>query len=145
MLDNNYYFKRGNTDYGPQPFVVNINRAAKQNKNYRTSLWTGNYLQLTLMNIQDEVGLEIHLENDQFLRIEEGYGLVMMGNTKDNLNYQVKVNKDSAIFIPAGIWHNIINRGKAPLKMYTIYAPPHHPHGTVHRTKQEAEEDEHNK
>ncbi len=142
MICNNRYTNKGSTDYGPRSFVVNINRAANQNNNYRSALWTGNYLQLTLMSIQDEIGIEVHSENDQFFRIEDGYGLVMIGNSRDALNERIKVNKDSAIFIPAGTWHNIINCGRTPLKLYTIYAPPHHPHGTIHRTRQEAEESE---
>jgi len=130
-------------DYGPRPFVVNINNAARQNQYYRCALWTGKYLQLTLMSIKDEVGLEIHPDTDQFFRVEEGYGIVMMGRSANNLNFQIRINKDSAIFVPAGTWHNIINYGRTPLKLYTIYAPPHHPHGTVHRSREEAERDEH--
>lgn len=66
------------------------------------------------MSIRDEIGLEMHHDTDQFLRVEEGYGLVMMGKSKDNLNYQTKINKDSAIFVPAGTWHNVINCGNSP-------------------------------
>ena len=135
MICNNRYTNKGSTDYGPRSFVVNINRAANQNNNYRSALWTGNYLQLTLMSIQDEIGIEVHSENDQFFRIEDGYGLVMIGNSRDALNERIKVNKDSAIFIPAGTWHNLINMGNEPLKLYSIYAPPQHPKGTVHKTK----------
>ena len=68
-------------DYGPEPFVVNINEAAKQNNNFRTGLWTGNNLQVTLMSIKvgDDIGLEIHPNIDQFIRIEDGQGIVRMG------------------------------------------------------------------
>lgn len=132
-------------DYGPHPFVVNINEAAKQNNTFRTALWTGNHLQVTLMsiNVGDDIGLEIHPITDQFIRIEEGQGIVRMGNSKDKLDFQARVYDDMAIMIPAGTWHNIINTGTTPLKVYSIYAPPHHPHGTVHTTKamaQSAEE-----
>ena len=128
-------------DYGPEPFVVNINEASKQNNNFRTALWTGKYLQVTLMSIPvgGEIGLEIHPDTDQFLRIEEGQGLVKMGDRKDRLYFQKKVYDDFAIMIPAGTWHNIINTGNKPIKLYSIYAPPHHPFGTVHKTKAEAE------
>lgn len=144
MMKNNSFCQGPyNTDYGPEPFVVNIDSATRQNKCFRTALWTGNYLQLTLMSIKDEIGLEMHQDTDQFLRIEEGYGLVLMGKSKDNLNYQTSVSKDYAIFVPAGTWHNVINRGNTPLKLYSIYAPPHHPHGTVQRTREEADMDEH--
>jgi len=128
-------------DYGPQPYVVNINEASKQNKNFRTTLWTGKHLQVTLMsiNVGDDIGLEIHPNIDQFIRIEEGEGFVRMGKKKDRLDFQAKVSDDFAIMIPAGYWHNIINTGNRPLKVYAIYAPPQHPHGAVHVTKAEAE------
>jgi len=86
-----------------------------------------------------DIGLEIHHDTDQFLRIEEGQGLVQMGNSRSNLNIRQPVFKDSAIFVPVGTWHNITNIGTTPLRLYSIYAPPHHPHGTVHRTKAIAE------
>ena len=128
-------------DYGPQPFVVNIEEATEQNDTFRTALWTGNHLQLTLMSIKpgEDIGLEVHPDVDQFLRIEEGEGLVQMGNSRYRLDYQKRVHGDYAIFVPAGVWHNIINTGTSPLKLYAIYAPPEHPRGTVHRTKAEAE------
>ncbi|TCK88043.1 mannose-6-phosphate isomerase-like protein (cupin superfamily) [Natranaerovirga hydrolytica] len=127
-------------DHGPHPYVVNIEEATVKNDAYRTALWTGDYLQLTLMCIAagDDIGLEVHHDHDQFIRIEEGEGLVKMGNKKDQLDFQRKVYDDYAIFIPAGKWHNLINTGKKPLKLYSIYAPPEHPHGTVHRTKSDA-------
>lgn len=131
-------------DYGPNPFVINIDKATKQNTNFRIALWTGDYLQLTLMSINpgEDIGLEIHPELDQFIRIEEGQGLVKMGDSKDRLDFQKKVYDDYAIIIPAGKWHNLINTGNTPLKLYSIYAPPEHPFGTVHETKADAEADE---
>ena len=133
-------------DYGPNPFVVNIEEVTKRNNNYRTALWTGEHLQLTLMSIKvgGDIGLESHPNLDQFIRIEEGEGLVKMGNNKYNLNFQRKVSDDYAIFIPAGTWHNLINTGNTPIKLYSIYAPPQHPHGTVHETKEIAEASEEN-
>lgn len=127
-------------DYGPQPFVVNINEASKQNNNFRTALWTGRHLQVTLMsiNVGDDIGLEIHPNVDQFIRIEDGQGLVKMGRSKDRLDFQANAYDDFAIMIPAGTWHNVINTGNKPLKVYSIYAPPQHPHGTVHVTKADA-------
>ena len=128
------------TDYGPEPFVVNINKAAKQNNTYRTALWTGIHLQVTLMslNVGEDIGLEMHPDVDQFLRVEQGQGIVQMGKSKDNLNFKRNVYDDSAIMIPAGTWHNVINTGNIPLKLYSIYAPPNHPFGTVHVTKADA-------
>ena len=133
--------KAGITDYGPEPFVVDINKATTHNDTYRTALWTGVHLQLTLMSIPvgDDIGLEVHPDTDQFLRIEEGDGVAMMGNSRDNLTIRQRVFKDSAVFVPAGTWHNILNTGSKPLRLYSIYAPPHHPHGTVHQTKRVAE------
>lgn len=126
-------------DYGPEPYVVNIDKATIQNKTFRTALWTGEYLQVTLMSInpKDDIGLEVHT-GDQFIRIEEGQGIVKMGDTKDCLTFQEKVYDDYAIMIPAGAWHNVINTGDKPLKLYAIYAPPEHPRGTVHKTKADA-------
>jgi mannose-6-phosphate isomerase-like protein (cupin superfamily) len=128
-------------DYGPQPFVVNIDEATKRNNNFRTALWTGDHLQVTLMsiNVGDDIGLEVHPNVDQFIRVEEGQGLVRMGNRRDNLNFQRRVEDDFAIMVPAGTWHNVINTGNRPLKVYSIYAPPQHPRNTVHVTKADAE------
>jgi mannose-6-phosphate isomerase-like protein (cupin superfamily) len=127
-------------DYGGKPFVVNIEQAAKRNPNYRTALWTGKHLQVTLMSIDvsGDIGLEVHPDVDQFIRIEQGQGLVQMGGRKDRLEFERNVSEDDAIMIPAGTWHNVINTGHVPLKLYSIYAPPEHPFGTIHRTKAEA-------
>uniref|UniRef100_UPI002ED4C3BD cupin domain-containing protein n=1 Tax=Caproiciproducens faecalis TaxID=2820301 RepID=UPI002ED4C3BD len=127
-------------DYGPEPFVINIDQATLQNNYFRRALWTGTHLQLTLMsiNVGGEIGLEIHPNVDQFLRIEQGQGLVKMGNRRDDLDFQKRVSEGYAIIIPAGTWHNLINTGRVPIKLYSIYAPPQHPKGTIHRTRAEA-------
>lgn len=127
-------------DYGAKPFVTNIEEATEQNKNYRTALWTGQNLQLTLMSIEvgEDIGLEVHSDRDQFLRIEQGKGLVQMGASKDNLDFEEKAEKDYGVFVPAGKWHNITNTGDKPLKLYSIYAPVQHPFGTVHETRADA-------
>lgn len=132
------------TDHGPKPFVININEATKQNDTFRTALWTGTHLQVTLMSLKvgEDIGLEIHPELDQFLRVEQGQGIVRMGETKENLSFERRITDDSAIMIPAGTWHNLINTGNIPLKLYSIYAPPQHPRGTVHETKADAIEAE---
>lgn len=151
-LSSSYYYDEDDDttsneskDFGPEPFVVDINEATMQNSNFRTALWTGNHLQLTLMsiNVGEDIGLEIHNDLDQFIRIEEGQGIVKMGNRKDRLDFQEKVSDDFALIIPAGKWHNLINTGSIPLKLYSIYAPPQHPKGTVHETKEIAEAAEH--
>ena len=131
-------------DYGPEPLIVNIDHFAKSNITYRTALWTGQHLQVTLMSIRvgGDIGLEIHPNLDQFIRVQSGCGLVKMGSYKENLNIQRKVNENYAIVIPAGTWHNLINIGNRPLKVYSIYAPPQHPFGTIHETKEIAEDAE---
>ncbi|MBR3120103.1 MAG: cupin domain-containing protein [Methanobrevibacter sp.] len=127
-------------DHGKEPFVLNIDQAAKQNSTFRTAIWTGDNLQVTLMSIGvgEDIGLEVHPDVDQFLRVEAGQGVVQMGDRKESLYFQDRVFDDYAIMVPAGVWHNLINTGRTPLKLYTIYAPPEHPFGTVHRTKAEA-------
>lgn len=129
QFPNQYMLK----DYGPNPFVVDIEEATKQNNNFRIALWTGNHLQLTLMsiNVGEDIGLEIHPNLDQFIRIEQGQGLVKMGDREDRLDFRANVRDDFAFIIPAGKWHNLINTGHKPLKLYSIYAPPQHPYGTV--------------
>lgn len=136
--DSDLYGKIILRDYGQIPFVVNIDQAAKQNKTYRTALWTGKYFQVTLMsiNVGDDIGLEVHPTTDQFIRIEEGQGFVQMGDRKDKLDFQVMAYDDYAIMIPAGKWHNVTNTGNTSLKIYVLYAPPEHPFGTVHQTKE---------
>lgn len=126
-------------DYGQQPYVFNVEDATKQNSNFRLAKWTGKNLQLTLMSVPagDDVGLEVHDDHDQFLRIEAGKALVEMGESKDALDFRQEASDDFAIFVPAGAWHNITNIGNEPLKLYSIYSPPEHPAGTIHATPQD--------
>ena len=128
------------TDYGPAPFAVNVTCAAGKNQNFRTAFWTGCHLQMTLMNIPAccEIGLEMHSDTDQFIRVEGGQALVCIGTCKEKLDFQCCLNTGDGIFVPAGAWHNVRNTGNCPLKLSSIYAPPHHPKGTVHRTKADA-------
>ena len=132
-------------DFGSDPFVFNIEDYTKVNETYRTALWTGEYMQLTLMSILpgDDIGLEIHYDHDQFIRVEEGEGIVLMGDTEDDLTFQERLEDDFAIMIPAGKWHNVVNDTNKPLKLYSIYAPREHDKNTVHQTKEEALADEH--
>ncbi len=129
-------------DYGNAPFAINIDKEVKENPYYRRALWTGKHLQVTLMSIppRGDIGLEIHPDVDQFIRIESGFGLAKMGKHQNSLDRIFRVNSSSAVFVPSGTWHNIINIGNTPLKLYSVYAPPQHPHGTVHETKKIAEE-----
>lgn len=132
-----------NEDHGPLPFVANIEEATLGNENYRTTLWTGQHFQITLMSIEPghDIGLEVHDTTDQFLRIEEGAATVYLGDSKTSLK-SWPANNDDAIVVPAGTWHNLVNTGKTPLKIYSIYSPPQHPHGTIHATKEQADKEE---
>jgi mannose-6-phosphate isomerase-like protein (cupin superfamily) len=133
------------SDAGPEPFVVDVEEATLDNTNFRTTLWTGDHLQLTVMSIPpgDDIGLEVHPHGDQFLRVERGRARVQMGPTEDDLPFDREVGDDWVILVPAGSWHNVTNLGDGPLKVYALYAPPEHAHGTVHPSKQDAEADEH--
>ncbi|MGV3175331.1 cupin domain-containing protein [Aerococcus suis] len=130
-------------DYGKKPYVVDMKGYTLDNDNFRATLWTGEKLQLTVMSIQpgDDIGLEIHEGTDQFLRIEEGNGLCQMGDAEDNLTFEQKVSADDAIFVPADTWHNVVNTGDEPLKLYTVYAGPDHVPGTIHETHEDAKND----
>jgi mannose-6-phosphate isomerase-like protein (cupin superfamily) len=117
----------------------NIETATLKNANFRKVLYSGKHLQLVLMTLKpgEDIGKETHRENDQFFRFEGGKGKC----TIDGTTYLVK--DGDAVVIPAGSKHNIINTSKnKELKMYTIYAPPHHKDGIVRATKKQAEENE---
>lgn len=131
-------------DYGKQPYVVDIEDLTVTNENFRKAVWTGQHLQMTLMSIEvgSEIGLEVHDDTDQFLRIDQGEARVVMGKSQDDLDFEAEAGDDFAIFIPSGYWHNVVNTGDEPLKIYSIYAPAHHSAGTVHKTKAEADEAE---
>ncbi len=119
-----------------EPGIGNLHCAAIQNTAYRKVLWTGAYLQVTVMSIPPcgEVGLEMHSKLDQFLRVEEGFALVRMGKEQAALTRQQKVGRNDGILIPAGTWHNIVNVGPMPLKLSSVYAPPEHPDGAEQET-----------
>ena len=120
---------------------ADIEEVTTTNSTFRTVLFTGKAMQLTVMSIPPgkDIGLEQHPATDQFLRVEAGSARIVMGSSKDKLDDSRELEKDSAVIVPAGTWHNIINTGNEPLKLYSIYAPPQHPAGTVHATKADAE------
>jgi mannose-6-phosphate isomerase-like protein (cupin superfamily) len=132
-------------DNGPAPFVTDIEAATLGNNAFRVTLWTGPHLQLTVMCLQpeEEIGLEVHHDRDQFLRIEQGTGRVVMGPGRDDLSFKRDVADDDVILVPAGSWHNVTNTGDEPLRLYSIYGPAEHEPGTVHLTKAEADAEEH--
>jgi mannose-6-phosphate isomerase-like protein (cupin superfamily) len=127
-------------DTGPAPLVVNIEQDTIENINYRTTLWTGVNLQITLMSIEPghDIGLEVHDTHDQFLRIEQGLAKVSMGPSEQQLQVW-QAGASDAVVVPAGTWHNLESVGDVPLKVYSIYAPIQHPHGTIHVTKEDGE------
>lgn len=117
-------------------FHISIEKATLENKNFRKVLYTSKHSQLVLMSLQpkEEIGMEVHTDNDQFFRFEKGQGkCIIDGN-------EYKLGNGVAIVVPAGAKHNIINTSATKeLKMYTIYSPPHHKDGIVRATKAEAE------
>jgi mannose-6-phosphate isomerase-like protein (cupin superfamily) len=119
-------------------FVDDIERRTEQNADFRRVVYTGRYLQLVLMAIPPggEIGDEVHEDTDQFFRIEAGKGEVSIDGKR------TEVRADMAIVVPAGARHNVRNVGDEPLKLYTVYGPPHHADGTVRGTKAEADASE---
>lgn len=116
-------------------FIDDIEDLTEENTDFRRVLYTGKHLQLVLMSLKpgEEIGEEVHEDRDQFFRVEEGEGEVVIDGRR------TEIEDDDAIIVPAGARHNIINTGEEPLKLYTIYAPPEHKDGTVRATKEEAE------
>ena len=130
-------------DIGPAPQSFDIERATKENSDYRSVAWSGRYLQVTLMSIPagSDIGLEAHPQTDQFLRLDAGRGLVQMGAAKDKLTFEKEVSSGWCVLVPAGSWHNITNTGTTPMQVYTIYAPAHHAPDKVQVTAAAAKAD----
>ena len=124
-------------DLGAKAGPIHLHNETLNNKNFRTAIWTGKQLQVTVMSIPvgGEIGLEAHDDLEQFIKIESGCADLYMGENKQNVVFIGKVNANSAILIPAGTWHNIINACGCPLKLFSVYAPTKHPYGTIHKTK----------
>jgi len=124
-------------------FAANIEEATTNNANFRQVLYTGKHSQLVVMNLLpgEDIGTEVHHKVDQFFRIEEGEGKLVMNEEETN------VEAEDAFIVPAGVEHNLVNISQTQdLKLYTIYSPANHPKGTVHKNKKqamEAEEDNH--
>jgi mannose-6-phosphate isomerase-like protein (cupin superfamily) len=116
-------------------FVDDIEKLTESNSDFRRVLYTGKQMQLVLMALKpgEEIGAEVHEDRDQFFRVEQGEGEVVIDGKR------TPIRADMAIIVPSGSRHNVINTGKEPLKVYTLYAPPEHKHGTIHRTKADAE------
>ena len=132
------------TDIGPQPTSFDLETATAGNDTYRTVVWTGTYLQVTLMSIPpgESIGLEMHPETDQFLRLDEGQGTAQMGPAADQFTFEQDVTDGWCVLVPAGTWHDVTNTGDGPMRLYVIYAPVHHAAGKVQPTAADAERDE---
>ena len=131
-------------DIGPQPQAFDLEHATLDNKAYRSVAWSGRYLQVTLMSIPvgGDIGLEMHHETDQFLRLDGGRGRVQMGPSRDKLSFDREVSDGWCVLVPAGTWHNVTNIGDEPMQLYAVYAPAHHQPGKVHATEEEADADQ---
>lgn len=120
-------------------YATNIEKDTLENNNFRKVLYTGKHSQLVLMSLRprEEIGMEVHEENDQFFRFEKGQGKCIID---DN---EYSVSDGMAIVVPAGAQHNVVNTSDAEeLKLYTIYSPAHHKDGIIRATKEEAESNE---
>jgi mannose-6-phosphate isomerase-like protein (cupin superfamily) len=117
-------------------FIINIEEKSLQNGYFREVLFTTDKSQLVVMALKpgEEIGMEVHPEHDQFIRIESGKGKAIMNGEEH------EISDGSAVVIPAGTQHNIINTSEVVMKLYTIYTPPEHKPGTIHKTKEEAKE-----
>lgn len=133
---NEYVYEDQEIHSSKQGFHVNIEKETTQNKDFRRVLYTGKDLQLVLMTLKpgEEIGMEVHSDIDQFFRFDEGKGKAIINGNE----YPLK--DGDAIIVPSGSQHNIIADPNSSLKMYTIYAPPHHKDGVIYKTKEEAEE-----
>lgn len=116
-------------------FIGDIEKLTENNEDFRRVLYTGKHMQLVLMSIPvgGEIGEEVHDTIDQFIRVEDGKGEVIIDGKS------TPIEDDFAVVIPAGARHNVVNTGAEPLKLYTLYGPPEHKEGTIHRTKEEAD------
>jgi mannose-6-phosphate isomerase-like protein (cupin superfamily) len=121
-------------------WIGDIERETLENTTFRTVVFTGEHTQLTVMSIEpgDDIGREVHPEHDQFLRLEDGMARVELSHREDAVEETHDVEADGAVIVPAGVWHNVVNTGTEALKVYSLYSPPEHPDGTVHRTKADA-------
>src|SRR5690349_6231170 len=120
-------------------YTANIEKKAMENRNFRQVLYTGPHCQLVVMSLKagEDIGSETHPATDQFIRVESGRGVSVLDGKEHALS------RGSAVVVPAGTRHNIVNKSTTePMQLYTLYSPPNHPEGTIHRTKADAEKAE---
>jgi mannose-6-phosphate isomerase-like protein (cupin superfamily) len=122
-------------------WVGDIEAATLANGDFRRVLFTGHHVQLTVMRLGpgEDVGREVHPHLDQFIRVEEGRAMVELGGSESAVDESHDVAADWAVIVPAGTWHNVVNVGDGDLRLYSLYTPPEHPDGTVHRTRADAD------
>lgn len=145
--DNNCHKNNSSGCHGVHPkcsdniLITNLEEIAEKNDHYRKVVWTAPCMQITVMCIPEcsDIGVEIHEDTDQMIRVEQGYGSVRMGASRNDLCFTKNVCPGDIICAPAGTWHNVINTGNCPLKLSSIYSPPHHPRDAVQRTKSSGE------
>ena len=113
-----------NVTFGIYPLIINIDKETLENKKYKTIVWEGYNMKLALrcINPGESIGICVNTEADQFIRIEEGFGVCVMGNSKGNMNFRKNVYDGYAIMIPKGTWSDVLNLGNKPMKIYSIYA-----------------------
>jgi len=139
ILPKAYGYKDGITAIHMKGFVKNIEHETLENDNFRKVLYTSLHGQVVVMSLlpNEEIGMEVHQDNDQFFRIDSGEGKVIIDGEES------LITDGFAVVVPAGSMHNVINTsGEKFLKLYTIYMPPHHKDGTIHQTKEDAAADE---
>ena len=126
-------------------WVGDVEKETLANETFRTVIYTGDHTQLTVMRLGpgEDIGREAHDNLDQFIRIEQGKARIELGTSEEGIDETHDVEDDWAAIIPAGIWHNVVNTGSEDLKLYSLYSPPEHPDGTVHKTRTESDAAEH--
>ncbi len=126
-------------------WLDDIEKITVENTDFRRVIHTGENSQLVLMSLKpgEEIGWEAHSDIDQFLRLEQGQARIEFGSSSERVDETHEVEDDWAVIVPAKTWHNVINTGDTDVKLYTIYSPPEHADGTIHKTKAEADADEH--
>ena len=123
-------------DKGNYPYIFSFGNMSRDCTAFREAFWTGEHMQLVRMNIPagEDIGKEIHEDTDQLITVTDGKAEVLMGRGENRMSHLGELRNGDSVIIPAGHWHNIINRGSSPLKIISIYSPPHHPYGTMQKS-----------
>lgn len=125
-----------------EPLAINLEEATVNNQNFREVIWTGDHMQLVLLSLEpgEEIAMEMHEDLNQLLKIEKGQAQILIGPSRDELNFEREVQEDWAVLIPANHYHSVKNTGEGPLKLYTLFAPGAYPQNEVVETLEETEE-----